>query len=164
MAARHARVVEQAAQERDAVGQETRKRTRIQEANEERILDAALEVFSSYGFRGATVDQVASSIGAITDSVTRVKGIVDEVREASRQQTDGMDQVSHAISQMEKVTQTTAATAEESAAASEELNAQAESAMKVVRELERLVGAGQRDNAVQSSREQSIEPAARIAA
>jgi TetR/AcrR family transcriptional regulator len=38
----------------------TRKRTRIQEANEERILDAALEVFSTYGFRGATVDQIAA--------------------------------------------------------------------------------------------------------
>jgi len=38
----------------------TRKRTRIQEANEERILDAALEVFSTYGFRGATVDQIAT--------------------------------------------------------------------------------------------------------
>jgi methyl-accepting chemotaxis protein len=40
---------------------------------------------------------------------------------------------------MEKVTQTIAATAEESAAASEELNAQAETSMQVVRELEALV-------------------------
>ena len=41
----------------------TRKRTRIQEANEEKILDAALEVFSSYGFRGATIDQIATVAG-----------------------------------------------------------------------------------------------------
>jgi TetR/AcrR family transcriptional regulator len=41
----------------------TRKRTRIQAENEERILDAALEVFSSYGFRGATVDQIAAVAG-----------------------------------------------------------------------------------------------------
>jgi TetR/AcrR family transcriptional regulator len=41
----------------------TRKRTRIQEANEEKILDAALEVFSTYGFRGATVDQIAALAG-----------------------------------------------------------------------------------------------------
>jgi len=41
---------------------------------------------------------------------------------------------------MEKVTQTTAATAEESAAASEELNAQAEASLGVVRQLEQLVG------------------------
>jgi TetR/AcrR family transcriptional regulator len=38
----------------------TQKRTRIQEANEEKILDAALEIFSTYGFRGATVDQIAA--------------------------------------------------------------------------------------------------------
>jgi TetR/AcrR family transcriptional regulator len=42
---------------------QTRKRTRIQEENEEKILDAALEVFSSYGFRGATVDQIATRAG-----------------------------------------------------------------------------------------------------
>lgn len=41
----------------------TRKRTRIQAVNEERILDAGLEVFSSYGFRGATVDQIAALAG-----------------------------------------------------------------------------------------------------
>ena len=41
---------------------------------------------------------------------------------------------------MEKVTQTTAATAEESAAASEELNAQAETAIGIVRSLEAMVG------------------------
>jgi TetR/AcrR family transcriptional regulator len=41
----------------------TRKRTRIQAENEERILDAALEVFSTYGFRGATVDQIATLAG-----------------------------------------------------------------------------------------------------
>ena len=42
---------------------QTRKRTRIQEANEEKILDAGLEVFSTYGFRGATVDQIALLAG-----------------------------------------------------------------------------------------------------
>jgi TetR/AcrR family transcriptional regulator len=44
----------------NARAHQTRKRTRIQEENEQRILDAALEVFSSYGFRGATVDQIAT--------------------------------------------------------------------------------------------------------
>jgi TetR/AcrR family transcriptional regulator len=42
---------------------QTKKRTRIQEENEERILDAALEIFSTYGFRGATVDQIAELAG-----------------------------------------------------------------------------------------------------
>jgi methyl-accepting chemotaxis protein len=88
------------------------------------------------------VEQVAASISGITESVVRVKGIVDEVREASQQQTLGIDQVAHAIAQMEKVTQTTAATAEESSAASDELTSQAETAMTAVRQLETLVGGG----------------------
>lgn len=46
-----------------APARQTRKPTRIRIENEERILDAALEVFSSYGFRGATVDQIADRSG-----------------------------------------------------------------------------------------------------
>ena len=42
---------------------QTKKRTRIQEENEQRILDAALEVFSSYGLRGSTIDQIAAGAG-----------------------------------------------------------------------------------------------------
>ena len=34
-------------------------KTRIQAQNNEIILAAALEVFSNYGFRGSTVDQIA---------------------------------------------------------------------------------------------------------
>jgi TetR/AcrR family transcriptional regulator len=37
--------------------------TRIQATNKEVILDAALEVFSAYGFRGSTVDQIAAKAG-----------------------------------------------------------------------------------------------------
>ena len=38
---------------------QTQRRTRIQGEKEEQILDAALEVFSAKGFRGATIDQIA---------------------------------------------------------------------------------------------------------
>ncbi|MCC5962939.1 MAG: TetR family transcriptional regulator C-terminal domain-containing protein [Rhodobacteraceae bacterium] len=37
--------------------------TRIQRTNRKRILDAALEVFSAHGFRGATLDQIAEAAG-----------------------------------------------------------------------------------------------------
>ncbi|MDP4033603.1 MAG: TetR family transcriptional regulator C-terminal domain-containing protein [Pseudorhodobacter sp.] len=37
--------------------------TRIQQKNSETILDAALEVFSQHGFRGATLDQIADVAG-----------------------------------------------------------------------------------------------------
>jgi len=40
-----------------------RTRTRIQVKNSETILDAALDVFSAHGFRGATLDQIAEVAG-----------------------------------------------------------------------------------------------------
>jgi len=38
-------------------------KTRIQREKTEQILTAALQVFSSYGFRGSTIDQIASEAG-----------------------------------------------------------------------------------------------------
>lgn len=42
---------------------EPEKLSRIQETNRKTILDAALEVFSAYGFRGSTLDQIAAKAG-----------------------------------------------------------------------------------------------------
>jgi TetR/AcrR family transcriptional regulator len=41
----------------------TAQRSRIQKRNREVILDAALDVFSAHGFRGATLDQIAEVAG-----------------------------------------------------------------------------------------------------
>ncbi len=41
----------------------SRPKTRIQQKNIRAILDAALDVFSTYGFRGSTLDQVAQAAG-----------------------------------------------------------------------------------------------------
>jgi TetR/AcrR family transcriptional regulator len=41
----------------------TQRRTRIQEEKEEQILEAALDVFSRDGFRGATIDEIAAAAG-----------------------------------------------------------------------------------------------------
>jgi methyl-accepting chemotaxis protein len=86
------------------------------------------------------VAQAAESFAAITDRVTEVKRLVDSVSVASGQQAHGIEQVLQGIRQMEKVTQTTAATAEESAAASEQLSAQAGMTMRLVERLEVMVG------------------------
>jgi methyl-accepting chemotaxis protein len=85
------------------------------------------------------VEKVSEVIQSITSSTTTVKRLVDEVSIASRQQAQGIDQVSQAIAQMEKVTQGTAATSEESAAAAEELNAQVQSTMQIVERLRAVV-------------------------
>jgi methyl-accepting chemotaxis protein len=86
------------------------------------------------------VSQAAESFAAITERVTAVKRLVDSVSVASGEQAHGIEQVLQGIRQMEKVTQTTAATAEESAAASEQLNAQAGVTMRLVERLETMVG------------------------
>lgn len=39
------------------------RRSRIQQEKRERILDAALDVFSTHGFRGSTIDQIADAAG-----------------------------------------------------------------------------------------------------
>ncbi|MCT8971307.1 TetR family transcriptional regulator C-terminal domain-containing protein [Microbaculum marinisediminis] len=43
--------------------QRKKPRTRIQAINRNIILDAALDAFSSYGYRGATIDQIAEKAG-----------------------------------------------------------------------------------------------------
>lgn len=89
------------------------------------------------------VDQVATSIHAITDEAAKIKVLVEEINLGSVEQTSGIDQISRAITQMEQVTQGNAANAEESAAAAEQLNAQAEAMKDVVEGLRVMVdGAG----------------------
>ncbi|RXH56288.1 Methyl-accepting chemotaxis protein I (serine chemoreceptor protein) [Granulicella sibirica] len=88
------------------------------------------------------VDQVASTIQALTEDTARVKVMVDEVSLGSEEQSRGIDQIGRAIVQMEQVTQTTAANAEESAAAAEELNAQSEAMKDIVSRLHAMVDDG----------------------
>ncbi|MGD0580013.1 MAG: methyl-accepting chemotaxis protein, partial [Bryobacteraceae bacterium] len=61
------------------------------------------------------VDQVATAIRAITEESGKVKTLVDEVNLGSQEQARGIEQIGKAITQMEQVTQKTAANAEESA-------------------------------------------------
>ena len=91
------------------------------------------------GEGAARVEEVARVISSITGSVSQLEALVGDVREASRQQSEGIAQVSQAIVQMEHVTQTTAATAEETAFASAALNGHAETSMVVVGRLAGLV-------------------------
>ena len=48
---------------KDSRASNTKKITRIQQKNIEKILESALEVFSTNGFRGSTVDQIADLAG-----------------------------------------------------------------------------------------------------
>jgi methyl-accepting chemotaxis protein/methyl-accepting chemotaxis protein-1 (serine sensor receptor) len=109
------------------------------------------------------VAQAADSFAAITERVTQVKRLVDNVSVASGQQAHGIEQVLQGIRQMEKVTQTTAATAEESAAASDQLNAQAGVTMRLVERLEMMVGHEAFAATAEQVRHEPVRRSARIA-
>jgi len=84
--------------------------------------------------------KVSLTLNEIVTKVRQVDELVAEVAGASREQTQGITQINTAVGQMDKVTQSNAANAEESAAAAEELNAQATTMKESVSELLRLVG------------------------
>ena len=86
------------------------------------------------------VDQVAVAIRAITNESNQIKALVDEVNLGSQEQARGIEQIGRAVTQMEQVTQNTAANAEESASAAEELNAQSETLRDIVERLTAMVG------------------------
>ena len=78
----------------------------------------------------------------VARSLTNCEGLVEEITAASRQQAGGIDQVSTAVVEIDKIVQQNAVSAEESASASDEMNAQAEQMKQFVAELVALVGAG----------------------
>jgi len=84
--------------------------------------------------------KVALTLNEIVTKVRQVDELVAEVAGASREQTQGITQINIAVGQMDKVTQSNAASAEESAAAAQELNAQATTMKESVAELLQLVG------------------------
>src|ERR1039457_3388407 len=77
--------------------------------------------------QGVTLSgKVAQALNDIVTKARQVDELAAEVAGASREQTQGITQINVAVGQMDKVTQSNSAGAEESAAAAEELNAQAE--------------------------------------
>jgi len=95
--------------------------------------------------------QVAETLLEIATKARQVDELVAEVAGASREQTQGITQVNTAVGQMDKVTQSNAANAEESAAAAQELNAQAITMKDSVTELLRLVGGNHQDTVVRTA-------------
>jgi methyl-accepting chemotaxis protein len=99
---------------------------------------------------GKVLEEIVQSVGKTTD-------LVSEIAAASQEQAQGIDQVNTAMAQMDKVTQQNAANAEESASASEELSAQAESMNDVVDDLVNLVGGSSTKRSVTTSHYQKTK-------
>jgi methyl-accepting chemotaxis protein len=87
----------------------------------------------------ARIGGVATAVASVAENAARIKSLVDQVQLGSQEQSRGIEQVSGALLRIEQITQTTAATAQESASASVELSAQADSIRDLVLRLERVV-------------------------
>ena len=86
----------------------------------------------------AAAGEVGRILGEIAEGVSSVRELVGQVATASREQAQGVGDVTSAVTRLDHVTQGTAASAEESAAAGQDLHAQAQAVAVAVEELRRL--------------------------
>jgi methyl-accepting chemotaxis protein len=85
------------------------------------------------------LNDVVSVICQITESASKVREMVSSVSAASQEQARGITQISEGLSRMEKVTQRTAASANEGRTASRQMDSQARALQQFVDELKTLV-------------------------
>ncbi len=76
---------------------------------------------------GSTIaNQTSEALRGVVEGIGKVNDLVTEIAAASREQAEGVNQITEGVTQIDQVTQQNTASAEESAAASEELSGQAE--------------------------------------
>jgi methyl-accepting chemotaxis protein len=122
-----------------------------------------IEESTTHASAGASrIAQLEAAMQGIATRVVRTKQLVDDVSIASLEQSQGIEQVTLTVAQMETITLDTAATAEENAAASEQLCAQAETAAATITELERMVGADRAEGTRTSAHHARTSPAAPV--
>ena len=86
------------------------------------------------------VEKTNSEFVEVSHSAGKAADLVGEISAASSEQAQGISQISKAVAEMDKVVQQNAANAEESASASEQMNAQALNMKGVIQTLGQLVG------------------------
>ncbi len=86
--------------------------------------------------------QIARRLEEIVAKARQVDELLVSIATASREQSEGVNQINLAVTQMDKVTQSNAANAEETAAAAREMDSQAKTLNEVVVELAGLVSGG----------------------
>jgi len=102
------------------------------------------------------VAMTSNAFDEVAENTGKVGGLVAEISAASNEQSNGIEQVNIAITEMDKVVQQNAANAEESASASEEMNAQAEQLRDYVGELVMLV-TGEKDQHISTGGNRTVK-------
>ena len=94
--------------------------------------------------------KVTETLNDIVAKARQVDELVGQVATASREQTQGVAQINVAVGQMDRITQSNAAGAEQIAAAAEELNSQAGTMKRTVLNLLKLVDGKERTGSLAS--------------
>jgi len=90
--------------------------------------------------RGVQISlKVSASFQEIMNHVRKVDDLIANIATASKEQSDGLSQINTAVSQVDKITQSNAAGAEESAAAAQELNLQSDALKEALNEMLKLM-------------------------
>ena len=116
------------------------------------------------------VAATAESFQTVESHSSKVAELLAEVAEASKEQTQGISQINTAMHEMDKVTQTNAASAEESASSASQLSLQAAHLLEAVDELTGMVHgksagpAHQASSAPRLSAPKTVVPTSRVKA
>ena len=91
---------------------------------------------------GALLTSVNEEFGKVLEKTGSAVVMIAEISSASEQQSQGLGQISSAVQELDKVVQENAATAEESAKSSHEMNTQAVYLKGIVNDIVALTGSG----------------------
>lgn len=105
-------------------------------------------------------EECGEVLAEIVENVTSVSTMAGEITNASDEQAKGIQEITKAMGQLDQVTQTNAATSEETASAAEELSTQAASLKNQVSNLVAVIsGKGHRPTAVINNKAKPSAPA-----
>lgn len=109
-------------------------RTLAGKSSEASKSSAALIERSITAVKGGTdiANKTAAQLASATSSVNEIVENINSIADASHTQAESISQIQEQINQISQVVQTTSATAEESAAASQELSSQADMLQKLI--------------------------------
>jgi methyl-accepting chemotaxis protein len=119
---------------------------------EEMIEGSVRKIAEGTSIAGKTADaltEIVAGIGKLTD-------IVAEIAAASSDQAQGVSQITHALNQVDQVTQQNTAHAEESAASAEELSSQSVVLQELIGAFKIAAGAGMQKTAAANTVQRSL--------
>ena len=100
-------------------------------------------------------EQTSAAFNNILEKINKTSSLIGEISISAKEQSEGMNQIATAMGEIDQITQQNAATSEEAAAASEELNAQAVSMKETINVIAKMVGYATSQAHVAKSTEQA---------